>query len=76
MRAGLRDLVVLGAGGNDGNARAGVGKENGGLVGGERGIDGYVDGSESESGEVGYGPLPAIFAEDGDAVALADAPAR
>ena len=60
--------------GNCDDAGAGIVEDEGSLLGSLRGIDGNCDGSEGEGGEVGGGPLRAIFAEDGDAVALADAP--
>ena len=68
------DLVVLSAGGDEEDARAGVGKEGNDLVGEEVGVDGDIGDAHGEAGEVGDGPLPAVLGEDGDAVAFADAP--
>ena len=75
LRARLHNFFILAASGDDGNACGRVGQENRCLVGGQRRVDGDVDGSEGECCEIGNGPLPAIFAEDGDALPLGDAQA-
>jgi len=72
--AARSDLLILSARGDEDGARAGVGEEGNDLVGEQVGIDGDVGGADGEAGEVGEGPLPAIFGEDGDAIAFADAP--
>ncbi len=68
------DFLVLASCRDDDDAGAGVGQHSGDLLGGEGGVEGHIDGAEGEDGEIGDRPLPAIFGEDGDAVALADAP--
>ncbi len=70
------ELVELLAGGNDGDAAAGIVDQHGDLFAGEGGIDGNVGGADGKGGEVGDGPLPAILADDGDAVALLRSPAE
>ena len=44
------------------------------LLGGLRRVDGDVDGAQQQGGEVGDRPLRPVLAEDGDAIALANAP--
>ena len=68
------ELVELLAGGDEGNAAAGIADEGCDLLAGERGVDGNVGCSDGERGEVGNGPLPAIFGDEGDAVALLCSP--
>ena len=72
--AGELELCELVAGGEDEDLGGGVAEHVADLVGGEGGVEGDVDGAEGEGGEVGDGPLPAILAEEGDAVATLDAP--
>ena len=68
------ELVELLARGDDGDAAAGVAHQLGDLLAGERGIDGHIGRANGQRGEVGDGPLPAIFADEGDAIALFRAP--
>ncbi len=70
------DFFVLPGGRNDDYARAGVGEHPGHLLRGQGGIERHIDGAQGEDGEVGDRPLPAIFGENGDAIALVDFPFR
>ena len=47
---------------------------SGDLVGGQGGVDGYVDSAQHQGGEVDHGPLPAILGQQRDAIAFDDAP--
>lgn len=53
----------------------GVGQQRTDLIGQQRWVQRNVDGAHGEACEIRDGPLPSIFSEDGDPVALADAPA-
>ena len=64
------------AGGDDGDAAAGIGEKDSDLVTGKRGVDGDVDGIDGEDGEVGDSPFPAVFGDQRDAVALFCAPGK
>ena len=70
------ELFKLLAGGNDGDAAAGVLNQGGDLLAGQGGIDGHIGGADGQGGEVAHRPLPAVFADEGDAVAFLRAPAR
>ena len=63
-------LVKLLARGDDGDAAAGVAHQLGDLLAGERGIKRHIGGADGQRGEIGYGPLPAVLADEDDAVAL------
>ena len=80
LQAGLRahglKLVELLARGDDGDAATGVANLLGDLLAGERGIERHIGGADGQHGEVGDGPLPAILADEGDAVALFRAEAQ
>ena len=69
-----RDFVELRSRRDEDRTGTGVGEQGENLIGEKIGIDGDVDSADGEAGEVGDGPLPAIFREDGDAIALTDAP--
>ena len=69
-------LVELLAGGDYGDAAAGVVQQHGDLLAGKRGVDGHIHGADGQRGEVGDGPLPAVFGDQGDAVAFLRAPAE
>ena len=66
-------LGQLRGGGDKRRFGAGVAQKNRDLPGGERGVDGHGDGAGEQDGEVGDGPLGAIFGQDGDAIVVADA---
>ena len=72
--AGGGQLFILLAGGEDEDFGTGVPDAVAKLLRIQGGVEGYIDGAEGEDGEVGDGPLPAVFAEDGDAIAFDDAP--
>ena len=63
-------LVELLARGNDGNAAAGVAHQFRYLLAGEGGVDGNIRGADGQSSKIGDHPLPAVLADEGDAVAL------
>ncbi len=63
-------LVELLASGDDGNAAAGVAHQLRDLLAGEGGVDGHIGGADGQSGKIGDRPLPAVLADEGDAVAL------
>ena len=67
-------LLQLFSGGDKGHPRSGMADKIGGLVGGQRGVDGNVNDSAADAGEVGDHPFRAILAQDGNAVALLQAP--
>ena len=56
------------------DAAAGIVELSQRLLRSERGVERNGDGSEQQAGHVGDGPFGTILAEDGDAVALANAP--
>ena len=66
-------LGQLRGGGDECRFGPGVAEKKGDLPGGERGVDGNGDGAGEQDGEVGDGPLGAIFGKDGDAIAVGDA---
>ncbi len=68
------ELVVLLAGGDDGDAATGILDQHGDLVAGQGGINGDVGGADGERGEVGDGPFPAILSDEGNTVAFLHAP--
>ncbi len=61
---------------DDGDTATGVGEQDGDLVTGKRGIDGNVDAIDGQDGEVGDCPFPAIFRNQGDAVAFFCTPGK
>ena len=63
-------LVELLARGDDGDAAAGVANLLGDLLAGERGIDGHIGRANGQRGKIGDDPLPAVLADERDAVAL------
>jgi hypothetical protein len=69
--SGLFQLALRGHGDD---ARSGIVEDVGSLVGGLGGINRDRDRAQRERGEIGNRPLRAIFAEDGDAIAVVDAP--
>ena len=64
------ELVELHARGDDGDAAAGVANLLRDLLAGEGGIEGDVGRADGERGKVGNDPLPAVFADERDAIAL------
>ena len=74
LKRGLRahglKLVELLARGDDGNAAIGVANLLGDLLAGERGIERHIGRADGQRGEIGDGPLPAILADESDAVAF------
>ena len=71
--AGL-DFFVLLLGADDGYFGGGILEHVGDVLGGGGGVEWDVGGAEGEDGHVGDGPLPAVFAEEGYAVAFGDVP--
>ena len=69
-------LVELLARGDDGDAAIGIAHLLGDLLAGEGGIERHIGGAYGEGGEIGDGPLPAILANEGDAVTLLSAEAQ
>ena len=63
-------LVKLHARGNDGDAAAGVANQFRDLLAGKGGIDGHIGRADGQRGKIGDHPLPAVLADEGDAVAL------
>ena len=76
LRAECVQLVELLARGNDGDAAAGVAHQFRHLLTGEGGIDGHIGRTDGQGGKIGDCPLPAILADEGDAVALLCAQAQ
>src|SRR5271157_3602402 len=78
LKAGLlangSQLLVLLAGGNEGNTRLGILQHVQDLLGGLRGVDGHDHSAQQQGCVVGDGPLPAVLAQDDYAVALANVP--
>jgi len=74
LRQNRQDFVELFLRGEENDAAAGIAKLSQRLLRGERGVERNGDGSEQQAGHVGDGPFGAILAEDGDAVAFANAP--
>ena len=70
LRAHGLKLVELLACGDKGDAAIGVANLLGDLLARERGIERYICRADREDGEIGHGPLPAILADKGDAIAL------
>ena len=69
-----RNFFVLSFGRDEGNASFGIDQQQRDLLRRQGGVNGNVDGAQSQGSEVDQGPLPAIFGQQGDAVALHDAP--
>ena len=72
---GIQLLVLLMCR-DDGNATAGIAYQGCDLFPKQGGVNGHIGGANGECGEVGNGPLPAVFADEGDAVSLLSAPAQ
>ena len=53
-----------------------VAHQGGDLFAGEGGIDGHIDSANGERGKIGDSPLPAVFADEGDAISLLRTPAQ
>ena len=68
-------LVELLAGGNHGDAAARVLHQHCNLLAGKGGIDGHIDRADGQRGEIGHRPLPAVLADQRNAIALLRAPA-
>ena len=67
------DLLELGRGRNQHRGRAGIAEDVLGLAGGKGRIDRHVGAARREAGVVGDRPLRAVFRQDRDPVAVADA---
>ena len=76
LRAHGGQLFVLLAGGDDGDAAAGILQQGGNLVAGQRRINGHVGGADGQGGEIAHRPLPAVFTDQANAVALLRAPVQ
>ena len=76
MGANGVEFVELLAGGDYGNAAAGIGEEGGDLIACEGGVNGDVDGSDGQDGKIRNHPLPAILGNDGNAIAFFRSPAQ
>ena len=68
------NLLQLVVGREEDGAASGIAQRKGGLLSGERRVERDGDGSEEQGGHVRNGPLGAVFAEDGDAVAFTNSP--
>jgi hypothetical protein len=69
-----RNFAQLLFSGEKNDATAGILQNEFRLLGGEGGIDGDGDRPDELAGKVRGGPLRAVFAQDGDAVALGNSP--
>ena len=64
------ELVELLARRDDGDAAAGIVNLLGDLLACERGIDGHIGRADRKRGKIGDDPLPAVLADQSDAVAF------
>ena len=74
LRLDAEDLFQLVLRGYGDDACGGVVEDVGSLLRRVGGLNGNGDGAEGKRREIGDRPLGAIFAEDGDAIAMADTP--